>query len=85
MEKEFQILGTIKRVEAPPFLLTRILNAIQNQQKELVHKKWAWAAAAFLILVFALNIATIHINQKNQKFDLAEIFEIKTQNNFYNE
>ena len=85
MENELKILKAIHKVESPPFLYTRILNAIQKRQENIVPVKWVLASATLLIIVFALNIAIIHVSNKNNESDLTEIFLLKPQNTFYNE
>lgn len=85
MDKEFEILKEIQRVEAPAFLYARILNAIQRKQEEIVSIKWIVGAASFLLIVFALNITTIQTSKKSNEIDLTEIFALKSQNLFYDE
>ncbi len=85
IEKELESLKGIRKIDAPPFLYTRILNTIQKRQKEIMPVKWVLAAVAFLILVFAINITAINASQKNKESDLTEIFALKSQNMFYNE
>lgn len=85
MENELNILKAIQRVESPPLLHTRILNAIQKRQENIVPVKWVLASATLLIIVFTINVTIIHISKKNNESDLTEIFSLKPQNTFYNE
>lgn len=80
MENEFEILKKIQRVDAPPFLYTRILNSIEQRQKEIIPLKWVWAAAASLLIVFALNITSIQANKKTAEPNLIEVFSLQSQN-----
>lgn len=85
MENELDILNRIQKVEAPPFLYTRILSRVQNKVKETVSVKWVVAAAACLVVVLTINITVIQSGKTNSKTDLTEVFSLKTNNNFYNE
>lgn len=56
--KELESLSKINKVEAPPFLLTRIRARIASLN-EAAPVQWKWALAATALLVFALNAAAI--------------------------
>ena len=85
MENELEILGQIKRVDAPKHLYERISKSIELQKKEVVSTKFTWMAAACLILIFALNLLSIQINKNNTEPNLIEIFSLNTQNIVYYE
>lgn len=84
MNNELDILNRIQKVDAPPFLYTRILNRIQNKAKETVPVKWAMAAAASLAVLITINVSVIQYS-KESTTDLSEVFSIKTSNSLYNE
>jgi hypothetical protein len=57
--KNMDVLKQIKEVDAPPFLLTRIKQQIQNQQLAEAPLKWKWSFALAFAVVLALNISTL--------------------------
>ncbi len=81
------ILEKIKKVDAPPFLYTRILNRIQNKVQETVPVKWAVVAAACMIALIIINISVISKTNTTQtnSFELSEAFSLQTSNSLYNE
>jgi hypothetical protein len=85
MENQLDILNKIQKVDAPPFLYTRILNRIQNKVKETVPVKWAVATAAGLIVLITININVIKSGEESNTTDLSEVFNLKTNNSLYNE
>jgi hypothetical protein len=85
MENELDILNRIQKVDAPPFLYTRILNRIQNKAKETVPVKWAIAAATCLVVLLIVNISVIQQSKQSNTTDLSEVFSLQTSNSLYNE
>ncbi len=85
MENELDILNRIQKVDAPPFLYTRILTRVQNKVKETVPVKWAVAAAACLLILITINISVIQSSKENNTTNLSEVFSLKTNNSLYNE
>lgn len=85
MENQLDILNKIQKVEAPPFLYTRIVNRIQNKVKETVPVKWAVATAAGLLVLITINISVIRTSEENTSADLSQAFSLQTSNSLYNE
>ncbi len=85
MENELDILNRIQKVDAPPFLYTRILTRVQNKVKETVPVKWAVAAAACLLILITINISVIQSSKESNSTNLSEVFSLKTNNSLYNE
>jgi NADH:ubiquinone oxidoreductase subunit 6 (subunit J) len=85
MEKELDILNRIQKVDAPPFLYTRILTRVQNKVRETVPVKWAVAAAACLLILITINISVIQSSKQSNTTNLSEVFSLKTNNSLYNE
>lgn len=85
MENELGILNKIQKVDAPPFLYTRILNRVQNKMKETVPVKWAVAAAACLLILITINISVIQSSKESNNTNLSEVFSLQTTNSLYNE
>lgn len=57
IDNKLDLLKQIKEVDAPPFLLTRIRQQIENLSNVEAPVKWKWAFAASAILILALNIS----------------------------
>lgn len=85
MEKELDILNRIQKVDAPPFLYTRILTRVQNKVRETVPVKWAVVAAACLLILITINISVIQSTKQNNTTDLSQVFSLQTSNSLYNE
>jgi hypothetical protein len=85
------ILSQIKTVEAPPFLLTRIKQQIQNLNKNTVPLKWKWAFASAAILILTLNLtfffkSTTFANYKENKIEkVFNNMELSAKIDLYNE
>lgn len=81
-------LRSIKKVDAPHFLLTRIEAKINSNQKNIVSTKKIAVGLAFTIVLILGNV--IFMQQSNTKITNSEIsiFEsmnIVTSNQLYNE
>ena len=50
-------LRKIEQLEAPPFLLTRIKQRLNNLENQPAPVQWKWAFAASAIIVFTFNTA----------------------------
>lgn len=86
MEHPIDSLSKIQKVDAPPFLYTRILSRIQNKVKETVPVKWAVAAAACVVILILININVIQsANNTTETTNLSEMFSLQTNNSLYNE
>jgi hypothetical protein len=59
VEQQFEILSKIERVEASPFLLTRIKARLENTLAQPVPRRLAWASLASLVIIFALNFLAV--------------------------
>ncbi len=81
------MLDNIGRVDAPPFLLTRIGQRIANAAAQRVQPVWAVAAGVSLVLVLALNVYVMTGTQKTAsprpQSDLAAAMELYPQNSLY--
>lgn len=53
------LLEQIQPVEAPPFLLTRILQKVGNDKRSALSPVRSWALVFALICLFVLNIMVI--------------------------
>ncbi len=78
-------LEGIKQVEAPPFLLPRIQQRIQNEMGTRFSMKTTYAIAASFVVLFALNIFILVTNQpaRVEENDIAKAFYLMPNNNLY--
>lgn len=67
MEKEFQILKQIKKVEVPARLFEKIKLKIKDQAISEKFLPISWAAAAVLIIVFINAIALSNMNKTSSE------------------
>jgi len=67
IENKLDALKKVKQVEAPPFLLTRIKQQIQNQQNTAAPVKWRWAFAVSTIIILALNLSILFTQKSSDK------------------
>ena len=62
------LLGTIQRVDAPPFLLTRIKEKIKTNPEIKIGLGWVFAGSVSLMLVLVLNVVVMSKSSvKNQQ------------------
>lgn len=81
---KLELLEKIQKVEAPPYLLTRIEQKIRNQQ-QTIGTNWIWGIGLVCCMVFILDFSlllpiksdstsesnlseTLHINPNNQLY-----------------
>lgn len=57
IDNKLDLLKQIKEVDAPPYLLTRIRQQMQNTGAAQAPIKWKWAFAFAAIFILALNIS----------------------------
>jgi hypothetical protein len=53
--KELEVLKKVNRVEAPPFLFTRIEASIQAQVNEQLPMRWVWVSISTVLLLVVVN------------------------------
>lgn len=80
------LLDVIQKVDAPPFLLTKIHAQLDSQQQNSLSVRWTWAVAATFALLFAINVWTIQHNS-NSNLDASIVLEemnLIPDNSLYN-
>ncbi len=91
MSDEFDPLRKVRRVEAPPFLFTRIEAKIQRKQEEWVSVKWVWGTSMALVLLALFNLSVLNnrLQIDATQYDAAEAVATSMQlldsNQLYNE
>lgn len=89
IENKLDALKKIKQVEAPPFLLTRIKQQIQNPGNAPAPVKWKWALAGSAIIILALNLSILfkgNGSQKNSDIEsVVSSMHLSNTNALYNE
>lgn len=93
IDNKLDLLKQIKAVDAPPFLLTRIRQQIDNLNNVEAPVKWKWAFAVSAVLISALNISILFTsNDKTVVTDKAAGIEsvvssmnLTNTNQLYNE
>lgn len=89
IENKLDALKKVKQVEAPPFLLTRIKQQIQNLHNTPAPLKWRWAFAISAIIILGLNLSVL-FNQKSSDNDsgietVVNSMHLSNTNALYNE
>lgn len=85
MENFLKPLESIKQVEAPPFLYTRIQQRIQKELSDHFSLQTAYSIAAIFVVLFALNIL-IMVNNRTSSVEVNNIamsFHLMPDNNLY--
>lgn len=82
-------LKQVKKVDAPPFLWTRIQAKIRANAAEKAPLSWNWAGALALSALLALNISLFAGTGKSSGIDrtqfLAEGLKLQAKNQLYDE
>lgn len=78
-------LGNIQRVDAPPFLLTRIKEKIKTNPEIKVGMGWVLAGGMSLIMMLIMNVAIINRDSvKHPKTqNLIESMNLAPENTLY--
>jgi hypothetical protein len=64
--KDFQSLTRIKKVEAPPFLFTRIEQRVKNLRPDKISLRWVLGGSLSFCLLLYFNITLINLNLNNE-------------------
>ena len=89
IDNKLDALKKIKQVEAPPFLLTRIKQQIQNRGNVPAPVKWKLAFAATAFIIIALNMSILFrtgsAENKTGIEAVVKSMNISDSNDLYNE
>lgn len=78
MKDPLAILENIHRVDAPPFLLTRVMQKINDVKTEQIPTRFVWSLGISFLIVLALNVSVITSRNKHQ-----QVNNIATEMNLY--
>lgn len=86
-QADIDLLDTIQRVEASPYLLTRIQQRIESKQATRFSTTWSWAIGISFVVLLLLNIATLRNNHdaSTNENNLAKSMNLLPNHNLYNE
>jgi len=89
MKSKLDLLQQVQKVEAPPFLYTRILQRISSVQETPAPIKWRFAFAAVAVLLLALNISILLSSKPKTKSNnidtVVSSMNLSTSNELYHE
>jgi hypothetical protein len=86
MDKKLELLSQIESVEAPPFLLTRIKQQIENERVNQFSPRVTWALSISMVLIVSLNLAVLFRNETKSaeiSSNIAQEMQLLPQNDFY--
>ena len=85
MNEHLDILDKIQRVDAPPFLYTRITQRIESEKFEKISYKKVWAIASVFLVILSVNIAIVVNNpsESNAKTEFAQSMNLISNNTLY--
>ncbi|MBA4145592.1 MAG: hypothetical protein C0523_07510 [Cytophaga sp.] len=89
IDKKLELLAKIKRVEAPPFLFTRILERIDSRAMEKAPATWRVALVTATLLILTLNVSVLfRASDKPKESDVEEVINsmrLSRTNDLYHE
>ena len=89
IDKKLELLKKIQKVDAPPFLLTRILGRIDSAIIGKAPATWKLAFIAVALVMIALNISILLMSSDQPTTQgLSEVIselDLSTSNQLYNE
>ena len=88
IDQQLAALTHIEKVETPPYVFAQIKQRINNQKIQ-VTMQWKFTFAAAALIIVTLNVmAFIHISTAKEAKEIqqmAEVMQLSTTNNLYNE
>ncbi len=87
MNNPIELLDQIKKVDAPPFLVTRIRQKIENSRQSRFSTGISWSLGISLLVVVVLNITIMmkqtHSTKTAQDSNLAVAMNLIPTNSLY--
>ncbi len=89
IDQKLDLLKKIQKVDAPPFILTRIRQRLDSVEQMPASIAWKLAFGSGLLLVAALNVSILLLRfsntDKSQIQEIVSTMDLSNQNDFYNE
>ncbi len=91
IDNKLDLLKNIKKVDAPPFLLTRVKQQVHNLSNVEAPVKWKWAFALTSVIIMMLNVTIfLKSNESSEKKttgveNVINGLNLSTKNDLYNE
>jgi hypothetical protein len=91
IDNKLDLLKSIKKVDAPPFLLTRVKQQIQNLNNVEAPIKWKWAFALTSVIIMMLNVTIFlksNVTEEKKTTGVENVINgmnLSTENDLYNE
>ena len=83
-ENELDLLKKVSKVDAPPFLLTRIQAKIRSGEADWLPVSWGWASGLAFGLLLLLNVLAVgRSNEAAPTQSLAEQLQMNQNNELY--
>jgi hypothetical protein len=82
----FNQLNQLNEVEVPPFLITRIRQSLQNQQRQLTWTSGrVWLVSASFVCVMLMNTWVIfnYSGSKQYRSESTALYSVYNNNNIY--
>jgi len=82
-------LKNITPVEAPPFLYTRVQQAINSLNNTAAPLRWRWTFAITAIFIVIINLTVIsrssHITKNSDVEQVVNVMQLSSSNDLYHE
>lgn len=89
IDKKLELLKKIQKVDAPAFLLTRVLARVQSPERMPAPASWrlAFIAASTVVLILNVSILFKSAGKQNEKNieEIAASLELSNTNDLYND
>ncbi len=87
IQEKLELLEGIRKVEAPPYLFTRIESKIRNEAEGKISSKNVAVLGMGLLVLLLVNISIIsnNMNFKKSQTSVAQSFGLVTNNSFYHD
>lgn len=87
MRPDLDFLKNIKKVDAPEFLLTRIMQQVKEQNNPLMTKRTVFAYGMAIMLVFCLDFYVLERAYKNNGHNstMLQSFNLDQENDLYHD
>lgn len=82
-EEQIELLRKVQKVDAPPFLLTRIHARIRAGEAERLPASWKWAGSLAIGLLILMNALAFTAPERSESADLARQYGLYQTQQLY--